>query len=305
MKKGEHLRYQRLTSLSVALLLFAAIRPFYANTVRAQQSPSIQPSAVTEVGTTIVDEHTHIYYVDGTTEERIVITEGGQNSTDPHTDGEFIVYSTSVNGAGQIVRYHIPTASEIQITQASTNLHPRVNQGRVVWERWVDNSWHIYLYEAGQVKRLTSEGVATNPDISTGEVVFAQKKAGGWRALAFSLQARTLRELRTGLTAKQLAVLNDTISFGSVQRGKNKHVPRANSTYKPIVSEPIPTEEEEIIEEPEEVTEEEVRDELAEIVPEEVEVAEPVIEEEEVVGETPVTPTDEQIETTESAAPTE
>lgn len=165
------------------------------------------------VGTETVNGYTQVYYeFEG---KKTFITEGNFNHTNPSTEGEYVVWSKMINGAGQIQLYHLPTGLTLQLTNSRTNLNPQVNRdGQVVWESWINESWQVYLFNSLNLQRITRGRIALHPDIFGNEVVFSRKdEDGGWIAEQYSINDGSISEIRKGISAKYPSVDRDGVQF--------------------------------------------------------------------------------------------
>lgn len=190
-----------------ALVIFLIARPVLAELVTSDIdfAQSLVEGNV-EVGVETVNGYSQVYYLrDG---KKHFVTEGNRNSHQPHSAGEYITYVTTINGAGQIFLYNITADTTVQLTNSLTNLKPKVSkEGRVVWERWVDDpspgGWQVALFDGTTIRRLTEGEVSINPDIDGDYVVFSTKDADGlWRAMGYSVAKDEVVTINVGIEAK-------------------------------------------------------------------------------------------------------
>ena len=179
-----------IVPIIVSIALFWLVRPSFAQALAGKELlvQFLQDNNV-QVGVESKNGYTQVYFVDNQGNKQF-ITEGNKNSRMPYSEGEYVAYVTNINGAGQIFRRNITTDTTIQITNSSTNLNPKVDkEGRVVWERWVSESWQIFLFDGILVKQVTNSGVSVNADIENNYLVFSQKdEEGVWRAIGHDIK---------------------------------------------------------------------------------------------------------------------
>ncbi len=149
-----------------------------------------------------VDGYRQIYTIFN--DEKVFFSTESRNHTQGMAAGQYVVWVETVNGAGQIVRYDIPTRTEVRITDSSTNQHPRVNAaGLVVWERWLDDRWQLFYFDGISTIQLTDGDVSTDPELEGNQLLFnRQDSEGEWSAYAYDFDARALEPLLTGPDAR-------------------------------------------------------------------------------------------------------
>lgn len=156
-----------------------------------------------EVGSETVDGYSQVYYlIEG---DKEFITEGSTNSTLPHTSGEYIVYRKSLVGGDQIFLYNILKGQAVQLTYSRNNTNPRVSKnGNVVWERWIQDSWQIFLYDGIKIIQLTSEDLSLSPDINEDYAIYARRDiAGTYRSEIYSIGEGKTKEVAIGMPSKK------------------------------------------------------------------------------------------------------
>lgn len=214
-----------LIPFAVALGLFLAVRPSLAQLGEGEaQLEGYLSSNAVEVGEETVEDRRQVYYVvDG---KKIFITEGNLNSRQPDADGEYVTFVTDVNGAGQVFLHHIPSGADVQLTNSSTNLQPEVSSsGMVVWERWIDEGWQIFLFDGKSIKQLTSGDVSVNADIEGDRVVYARQGGDGeWRAVMYTISSGESQEIARGVEAKRPRFENGRVVFGFEKAKKTEDV---------------------------------------------------------------------------------
>jgi len=200
-------------SIVVAGLVFALIQPAFAQLV-TNDVDLAQTVAVgnVKVGSETVQDYQQVYYIFNSS--KTFITKGPQNSSQAVSDKEYIAYSMAIRGAGQIFLYHIPTDTTTQITHSSTNLEPRLSNGNIVWEQWIDDRWQIFLFDGKAIRQLSAGDVSVNPDIEGDEIVYARKNdKGEWRTVRYSIRDKQAQILRKGLVAKHPQFRDGQIVF--------------------------------------------------------------------------------------------
>lgn len=189
--------------LLVAFGIFVFVRPTLAQIIGTEAGiTQYLATNDVEVGEETVSGYRQVYYVYGG--RKNFVTEGSFNSRMPHSVGEYMSWVTDINGAGQVYLMHIPTRVILQLTNTSTNLQPKVSrQGMVVWERWVVDRWHVFLFNGNSTLQLTTGDVSVNPHIEDDYVVFSSKDTEGiWRAYGYSISQEKSVLVDTGVEAK-------------------------------------------------------------------------------------------------------
>ncbi len=251
-----------LVPFVIASLLFVAVRPTLAQ-ISQRQAVFLDylASNNVEVGEETKDGFMRVYYLfEG---KKNYVSPEGQNSRHANSKGEYIVWAGDVNGAGQIYLYHIPTKTTLQITNSGTNLKPKVSRkGEIVWEKWIEDRWQLFLFDGKSTQQLTSGDVSVNANIEGDNIVYARQDVdGNWRAIVYSISSQETREIATGIAAKHPAFENGNITLNGVEDEK-KEGPSLAAEVTSSPELPLPTQEPTPEEEPIVVTEEEIRQEL-------------------------------------------
>ncbi len=264
-----------LVPAAIAVLVFAVVRPTLAQIAEreAELTRQLAGQNVT-AGEEIVGGWRQVYYeIDG---KKTLVTNGEQNSYDPVIDGEYMVWVTSINGAGQIFLYHIPTEETIQLTHGSTNLNPSLYDNKAAWERWVNDRWQVFFFDGVRTFQLTQTDLAVEPHVTAEGVLFARKDDGGaWRAERYMFVSNTIELVEKGLAGK-LAVLRGS-RVATVLDISPSPTPEATSGVEPTPAgspvpsdKPMPSEEptaSPLPNQPQSVSQEEIEQELKETVP--------------------------------------
>jgi hypothetical protein len=212
-----HALIRWLAPMGAAVLLFLLVQPTLAQ-VAGGQAELIEflNTGEVEVGSETVGGYQQVYYVYQGNKK--FVTEGNRNSAGAVGSGEYMAWETAIQGAGQVFLYHVPSDTTTQVTYDSTNLAPRISDGRIVWERWVGDRWQVFLFDGLRVKQLTEGDLAVNPTIDGNVVAFARRDAAGqWRAIRYDLLNSSAQEVGTGLEAKfAKAVAGDVVLEGQV-----------------------------------------------------------------------------------------
>jgi len=199
--------------LVITALIFSLVQPAFAQ-IFEQDTNLAQyvTSNNVEVGSEVVDGYHQVFYIyQG---DKIFITEGSQNSTLPVSNGEFMAFRKSIGGVNQIFLYHIPSGETIQLTYAGNNTNPKLSQGKVVWEGWIEDGWQVFLFDGKAVRQLTVGDVSVNPDIQGDEIVYARKNnRGEWRAVRYALREDRAQIVKEGLVAKNPRFRDGKIIF--------------------------------------------------------------------------------------------
>lgn len=241
------LRKSRMISIFLPVLLgislFLLIRPRVEQTfARDLDVGQYVGQGDVLVESEVVDGHQQVYY-EFNGRKSFVSELDNLNSYQADSRGPYIVWVTSINGAGQIFRHHIPSGETIQITDSSSNGQPRVDRlGNVVWERWVwleeegaDGTWQVFLFDGVSTRQITSGTTSINPDVDGDRIVFAQRTSDGeWAAIEYRRDTRQVREIQRGFVAKQPYFDGGEIKYGRVSIREPRPVT-------PVPTRPVPT----------------------------------------------------------------
>lgn len=201
-----------LIPLIVGSLLFLIARPVFAEIIEreANLAQYITASDV-EVGVEAIDGFSQVYYLFNG--EKKFISKRGSTNRQPYPKGEYITYVRDINGAGQIFLYHLTTESTTQLTQASTNLLPKVSRdGRLIWQRWVGDRWQIFLFDSTSVSQISEGDTSFSPEISRNYVVYTtQDVAGTYKAILYSIDTEKSVDIAVGSQAKRAKIRNGKI----------------------------------------------------------------------------------------------
>ncbi|MBP9819700.1 hypothetical protein KBC79_03100 [Candidatus Woesebacteria bacterium] len=113
----------------------------------------------------------------------VKVSSGSANHRDAYIQGDFIVWVEAPQDRSEkyVVRYHIPSAVVVRLTETGVSQNPKVStEGHVVWQQWQNETWHIFYFDGHEVVQITSgKQPAINPDVYNSKVVFAQKSTTG------------------------------------------------------------------------------------------------------------------------------
>ncbi|GEM_PF-3344572 len=138
-----------------------------------------------------------------------------RNNSQQDNSGEYLVWVSNINGYNQVFRRHLPTDTDLQLTFASNNVSPVVDEyGNVAWERWIDDSWQIFLFDGVSIRRISKGIVGVRPRISGGVLFYAEKKNDvTWQLTGYSLQSDQSSELQIGSSSKDIKLEEDRVVF--------------------------------------------------------------------------------------------
>jgi hypothetical protein len=210
--------FQIIVSIFFGIGFFFAFRPVLADLI--VQPDVTQNPAPGLVGTEIVDGYNQIFLLyDG---QKTFLTTGTQNSTDPQISGDYVTWSTKINGAGQIFLYHIPTKSTIQLSTSRVNLRPQVSTtGYVTWERWINNTWQVMLFDGVSTRKISTDNTAINPKLASDFVVYSQlQDSGQWTIKAYSISGSKTVDVITGPGLKKPETDGDSVILPSSESAK-------------------------------------------------------------------------------------
>lgn len=208
MKKTS--RFSKLTKIvtvvSIATLCSAFLFVHFLPIIRERWFT--KPTVVAEGD----NARAHIFLLDAG--KKIQLSSNDSNHRDPFWRGDFIVWVDEPQNKSEkyIVRYHIPTKTQLQLTTASVAQHPKVStEGFVVWQEWIDETWQVLYFDGSQTTEISSGSAAINPDIAGTKIVYAQKNsASNWEAVLFDTQNKTTEVILEGENAK-FPLFHDTI----------------------------------------------------------------------------------------------
>ncbi len=257
--------YRLIIPLFVSILIFIFGGPVLAQTLT--QEFSLQQALVNGdviVGSEIGNNgFRQVYYIfDGS---KRFVTDSNYTNADPVIEGEYITWMSQIDGVWQVFLYHIPTDSTVQISLAGNNVNPRISEGRVVWEGWVNDpstgsGWQVFFFDGKSAKQLTSGDISKNPEIEGDNIIYGRKDVTEtWRAVVYSISRNETQDITTGIAAKHPALENGKIILGRAGGKGGEEFPLTVDDLFLLDLVPL-TVEDEIV--PETVTEEEIIEEL-------------------------------------------
>ncbi len=190
----------------VSIVLFIAVRPTFAQLVGGE----VGDLGIKEVGSEVGENgFRQIYYTDTNNNKRY-ITNTNYTNGEPQFAGDNIVWmGQAVGGNWRVFRYHIPSASTLELTGGINNANPKVSSdGKVVWEGWVEDEdggkWQIFFFDGVKITQLTSGDLSLNPDIEGDYIAYARRDISGtWRSVVYSISQNKAMEVTTGTSSKK------------------------------------------------------------------------------------------------------
>jgi|GEM_PF-5264928 len=112
------------------------------------------------------------------------LTEELGDHVDIHTDGRYVVWQLKRQGIWRIFYWDAqePDTEYKQLSDTRMAMHPRISEGVVVWQEWLNNNWEIIKRDmnAPQRKRLTNNDTPDiSPDILGKLIVWQAKGTDG------------------------------------------------------------------------------------------------------------------------------
>lgn len=213
-KRGLRLVRAWAIPVIVALLVvFGASRVLASNPPTSAELATYLQSNTLQVGTESIDGKQQVYYVYNG--EDFFITTDANNHTDAAASGQYVVWTTTINGQAQIFLYDVLSQSLLQLSSANTNLNPRLDQNKVVWEHWTGSSWQIDYYDGTSVSQVSQGSVDVRPDIHSGLIVYAEQTGpGAWQDIEYDTSSSQYTTVQTGNeTIAWPHFLNGTLKF--------------------------------------------------------------------------------------------
>jgi hypothetical protein len=152
-----------------------------------------------QVATESQNGYQQVYYMND--KQKVFVTNEPVNHIQPVADGQYIVWSELINGAGQIVFYNLIDNTTLHLTSTSTNLNPAISQGRVVWERSTeDNNNQVFYYDPKTgVHQLTVEGKSFHPTIYQNKIVYSQRlDESSWQVIEYDIEKNISTTVKKG-----------------------------------------------------------------------------------------------------------
>lgn len=184
----------------VLIALVVVINPARLSPMKEHWSDLFSTSAPTEKIYVESDEsRTQILYQAGDTITEL--SKGSANASNPFRRGDFVVWVESPQDRSEkyIIRYHLPTKTELKVTTDGVAESPKVNtQGNVVWQQWKDGVWQIAYFDGHTTQSVTS-GIfnAVTPDIAGSLIVYTQQQSDGkWSVERFNTQTKEIDRVR-------------------------------------------------------------------------------------------------------------
>jgi hypothetical protein len=129
----------------------------------------------------------HVYYeYNG---KRHIVGKDEVSSVSPAVHKNYIVWVEVVEGKGQIVLYNIFDKSKVHLTRSGNNQSPYVWEGRVVWEKWLEQGPQIYYYDGVSSREVSKVYDSTKPVLEGDVIAYAQEiTTKQWRVIRFDLK---------------------------------------------------------------------------------------------------------------------
>lgn len=204
---------KKILTITMLIFLLAQAAPAHAQLEDLFGDP--EPPAVRVV--TQEDRSKVVMTKDG---QETLLTPDNFNYIHPHISGDYVVWSKTVNGAGQIERYHIPTNTYMQLTFTDTNLNPFVTpDGRVAWEGWTGGSWQIFYFDGLKIAQVSTDLVGINATIEDDLISFAARDgSGNWRAVIKRLSNGEAQDVAVGTEYKRPRIAGGEILFENASK---------------------------------------------------------------------------------------
>ncbi len=171
-----------------------------------------------EVATISDGSRTHVNLnIDG---DLIQVSTGSANFRKPFRRGDFAVWLEVPQEKAEkyVIRYHIPTQTQLRLTSTGVSQHARVNtQGAVVWQQWVADAWQVFYFDGQTTKQVTEGTVARiNPDIYDTKIVYAERLPGkSWNLVEWSAETNKSTTVPNSEGEKYPLYEGDSLSFVS------------------------------------------------------------------------------------------
>jgi hypothetical protein len=158
----------------VAIVGFVLVQPVLAHL----PSPAPGTTALTveqlTIGAEVVNGFRQAYYQNAGV--RTYVTTGNHNHYSVSGRGNYLVWIVDENQVSQIEMYNLSTGVLTTLATSGTNSGPRVDAGKVVWQKWVTDKWQIMYYNGSTTTQLTAgTDPAFRPDIEGTKIAYATR----------------------------------------------------------------------------------------------------------------------------------
>ena len=184
-------------------ILVASLIVFGAHLTLASTDPTVEElteylqSNQLYVATEITDGYQQVFYE--YEDNKIILTEGKNNHTNPVSSDEYITWHKIVDGSAQLILYNVLTKAELQLSGYSVNQQQVMQRERVVWEQWNNDRWQIMYFDGFSVRKLSSADTAVRAAIKDDQILYAQQNnAGEWRVLRYDISTDQTEVIATG-----------------------------------------------------------------------------------------------------------
>ena len=126
-----------------------------------------------------------------------------------------------IDGYWQIFLHEMITEKTIQLTRGGNNVNPKIDNGRVVWEGWINGSWQVFLSDGTAIIPITSGDMAINPMIEGNYVVYSRKDIDDqWRSEAYSVKEKKSLEISFGEENRYVELDQGKILLGTKEKAR-------------------------------------------------------------------------------------
>ncbi len=203
---------------AVVLIIVGLWLSWNGSPLQTVRDAILHASPIPEVVTVSDGSRTHVNLT--IAGEQIQVSSGSANFRKPFRRGDFVVWLEVPQEKAEkyVIRYHIPTQTQVRLTDSGASQHARVNtQGAVVWQQWVDDTWQVFYFDGETTKQITEGSIARiNPDIYDKKIVFAERQAGkAWNLIEWSAETGERTIVPNSEGEKYPLYEGDSLSFVS------------------------------------------------------------------------------------------
>jgi hypothetical protein len=117
-------------------------------------------------------------------------------------NGSAVVWQTLVEGRWQIMLYDVASGATVPVSREGNNMHAQVAGKYIVWQKWEDTNWEIYLGERQSdsgsvaVQRITANTANDMfPVIADGIVSWQVFENASWHVYAYDITTAEITKL--------------------------------------------------------------------------------------------------------------
>ncbi len=186
--------------------------------LRSLREAVLPGAPIPDVITVTDGSRTHVTLsIDG---EQVRVSSGSANFRKPFRRGDFIVWLEVPQEKAEkyVIRYHIPTQTQVRLTESGASQHARVNtQGVVVWQQWVDDTWQVFYFDGESTQQMTSGEIPRiNPDIYENTIAFAERVPGeAWNIVELDVATSERKIVPNSSGEKYPLFVGSSLSFVS------------------------------------------------------------------------------------------